>query len=86
MTRKEKNEEIAKILGFEKVRCKCSGWPHYRWNYPEDWQDEVVSWPQHSLPDFVGMIETSRKINNIFRYGLPKQYEQHDTRKAFQFD
>jgi len=40
MTRQEKNEKIAKILGFKKLQPKKgSGYHTPFWIYPEEWQN-----------------------------------------------
>jgi len=73
MTRKEKNEEIAKILGFKKHPIKKGSGVHYpQWSYPEEWQDEIRVSPNGDIPDFIQMIDDTRSIAKKFQYGFKR--------------
>ena len=79
MTRKEKNEAIAKILGFKKhpVR-KGSGFNTPSWSYPEDWEDEIRGIPNTEVPDFIQMIDDTREIATKYKYGFPRVHEKRE--------
>lgn len=70
MSKKELNEQIAESLGFEKYQI-ING--PMAWKYPEEWRDEVKASPMTSIPDFLGMIQQSRDISNMYKYGIPSQ-------------
>jgi len=77
MTRKEKNEAIAKILGFKKYPVrKGSGIHTPQWSYPDDWKDEIRTCPNTSVPDFIQMIEDTRKIADKYKYGFKRVHEK----------
>ena len=73
------NEQIAELLGFEKIIGK-PGSGHtgmVMWEYPESWRDEVTSMPQTSLPDFMQMINDTRETAKRYKYGIPREYSNH---------
>ena len=69
MTDKEKNIEIAKLLGFKFIEPteKCN---FTQVIYPEDWKDEVKAFPITTVPDFLNILKQSREVNKMFKYGL----------------
>lgn len=74
MEKSEINEKIAKVLGFKKHKANPKkGVNFVQWEYPDDWRDEICAVPVTILPDFVKMIEQSRKIADTYKYGIPKE-------------
>lgn len=79
LTRKEKNEAIAKILGFKKYPArKHDGINCVQWSYPEAWRDEVRGSPNTEVPDFIQMIDDTREIADKYRYGFPRVHEKRE--------
>ena len=79
MTRKEKNEAIAKILGFKKHPVRPnSGISTPQWSYPDDWYDEIRGIPNTEVPDFIQMIDDCREIANKYKYGFPRIHEKSE--------
>ena len=68
--KQEINEQIALSLGFEKYQI-ING--PMAWKYPEEWRDEAVVSPLTFIPDFLEMIQQSRDISKIYKYGIPLQ-------------
>ena len=64
MKKSEINKEIGKLLGFKARGINVNGVPNAdgQWIYPESWRDQIVSVPQRYLPDFLGIIESSREV------------------------
>ena len=74
MKKSEINEEIALILGFKKHNPNPKKGVHWtQWEYPDEWVDEICAVPVHSIPDFVELIEQSRQVAKLYRYGIPKE-------------
>jgi hypothetical protein len=67
LTSKEKNEAIAKILGFEQYGITVNGEENaiIAWSYPEEYGYLVSGTPMHNCPDFIGMVEQCRQIKKI---------------------
>ena len=77
MTRKEQNEEIAKILGFKKYPVrKGSGINTPQWGYPDKWRDEIRASPCTEVPDFIQMINDTREIADKYKYGFKRVHEK----------
>lgn len=62
----EINKKIAEMLRFKQD-------DYGYWIYPPGWYDERSSSPQHTIPDFVQMIEICRNTARLFKYGIPRQ-------------
>lgn len=71
MTRTEKNEAIAKILGFEEYYINADSPNQMKaWIVPEEWNWMQRAVPQWSAPDFMGYIEILKKIKDSIGYAL----------------
>jgi hypothetical protein len=68
--KKDLNEKIAILLGFEKDDKSGA------WIYPDDWLDELSGVPMYNIPDFKQMIEDCREIAGKYKYGIPKEYKK----------
>lgn len=79
MDKNQLNEEIAALLGFKKhIGKPGSGYDGVvMWTFPEDWEDELSSSPQTSIPDFVQMLQDTRDIARKFKYGIPTHFSNH---------
>ena len=76
MDKRELNEKIASMLGFKKhIGKPKSGYDGVvMWTYPDDWEDELSTSPQTTLPDFLQMIQDVRDISKKYKYGIPHQF------------
>lgn len=77
------NEKIGELLGFKKhIGKPGSGYDGViMWEYPDDWKDEVRSFPETALPDFIQMIQDSREVAKRYRYGFPHEFSNHIKRE-----
>lgn len=74
MKKSEINEQIALILGFEKIEaCPEKGVPFVQWRYPENWRDEICAIPVTTIPDFVELLDQGREIAEMYRFGIPTE-------------
>ena len=69
MTQKEKNEAIAKILGFKQYGITVNGKENAEtaWQYPKEYAYLVHGMPMRNCPDFIGLLKDMREIKNIVR-------------------
>lgn len=69
LTREEKNEQIAKILGFQTYGIKVNGKEDAvrAWQPPPEYYYLKCGEPMFNCPDFVAIIDEQKKIKDILR-------------------
>ncbi len=68
-TKQEKNEAIAKILGFKKNGITVNGVPNADtdWHYPDEYRFFGMVSPMRECPDFIQLIQDYREIKKIMQ-------------------
>lgn len=62
-SKKQINEEIAEVLGFEKYIVKMNGKPRTTaWKFPKEWRHLKSSNPTYYVPDFLTLIKDMSEI------------------------
>ena len=75
MNNKEKNEEIAKLLGFEKKTFSRGSLKDVEyWVYPKEFRVMRAQEPEYHVPDFLKIIEEYIEIKEKLNYSYPRMY------------
>lgn len=71
MSRQEKNEEIAKILGFRQEPFIVNGRQDgFQWIYPREYSEMTGSTPCFRVPDFIELLDWYLVFRGKFKSGL----------------